>query len=273
MDDYFLNKIQRAHQNCSSCPPRKEITSFFEELLGLLFPNFNSRPLNSLEKVETRFSELKKKLGTLTNDQSRDSKKSTAFFELLPQTYDRLNGDIDALFAGDPAAKNREEVIRSYPGFFAISAYRIAHELLKLEIDILPRSITEHAHSVTGIDIHPGATIGERFFIDHGTGVVIGETTVIGDDVKIYQGVTLGALSVEKILTKVKRHPTIGNRVIIYSGATILGGNTTIGDECIIGGNVWLTKSVSSGSKVYYKPTISNQEESDTNDSMTIKSI
>ena len=134
-----------------------------------------------------------------------------------------------------------------------MAAYRVAHALFLLGVELIPRSITEYAHGKTGIDIHPGASIGRRFCIDHGTGVVIGETTVIGDDVKIYQGVTLGALSVEKSLANTKRHPTIGDRVVIYSGATVLGGNTIIGDDTIIGGNVWLTESVPAWTQVYYK--------------------
>lgn len=175
------------------------------------------------------------------------------FFEILPQIYDQIQLDIDAMFQGDPAAKTREEIIRSYPGFYAIAAYRIANALSKLDIKIIPRMITEHAHGKTGIDIHPNATIGKYFCIDHGTGVVIGETTVIGEHVKIYQGVTLGALSVNKEDAKIKRHPTIEDNVVIYAGATILGGSTVIGKNSIVGGNVWLTKSIPPESKVYYK--------------------
>jgi serine O-acetyltransferase len=157
------------------------------------------------------------------------------------------------MYAGDPAAKSRTEILRSYPGFYAIAAYRIANQMHRQGIQLIPRMITELAHSRTGIDIHPGATIGQYFCIDHGTGVVIGETTVIGDHVKIYQGVTLGALSVEKADADKKRHPTIEDHVVIYAGATILGGKTTIGKNSVIGGNVWLTKSVPAGSKVYYQ--------------------
>jgi serine O-acetyltransferase len=175
------------------------------------------------------------------------------FFDEAPQLYDKLQNDITATFEGDPAAKTREEVIRSYPGFYAIAAYRVAHLLLGLGVRNIPRIITEHAHSKSGIDIHPHASIGEYFCIDHGTGVVIGETTVIGDHVKIYQGVTLGALSVNKEDAKIKRHPTIEDHVVLYAGATILGGNTIVGKNSIIGGNVWLTKSVPPDSKVYYQ--------------------
>jgi serine O-acetyltransferase len=166
----------------------------------------------------------------------------------IPEIRRVLATDVQAAYDGDPAAKSHDEVIFSYPGIYALTIYRVAHKLFELGVPLLPRSMTEHAHSVTGIDIHPGATIGERFVIDHGTGVVIGETTEIGRDVRIYQGVTLGALSLPKgageKLRGRKRHPTIEDEVIIYSGATILGGDTVIGSRSVIGGNVWITHSV-----------------------------
>jgi serine O-acetyltransferase len=168
--------------------------------------------------------------------------------------------DAEAIEAGDPAAKNRDEVIRSYPGFYAISIYRVANSMHRLNVPFIPRILTEIAHSKTGIDIHPGATIGNHFFIDHGTGVVIGETTQIGDFVKLYQGVTLGALSVSKGMAEIKRHPTIEDHVVIYAGATILGGKTTIGKNSIIGGNVWLTESVPENSVVYHKPQLNVEQ-------------
>ncbi|NQZ76956.1 MAG: serine acetyltransferase [Ekhidna sp.] len=272
MQQEFIDKVYRSHLECTNCPSKKEISSFFEDLLGLLFPNFNSKPIIERQDLANRFSAVQQHLIRLMgSDRERSKAVSEAFFQSLADIYDRLNEDLEALLNGDPAAKSREEVVRSYPGFYAIAAYRIAHELQRLGVGILPRSITEHAHSVTGIDIHPGASIGRRFFIDHGTGVVIGETTVIGDDVKLYQGVTLGALSVEKKMSDVKRHPTIGDKVIIYSGATILGGNTTIGNESTIGGNVWLTSSVAPRSKVYYQSAMStNSDES--MDTIKIKS-
>nr|WP_246202660.1 serine O-acetyltransferase EpsC [Fulvivirga lutimaris] len=164
------------------------------------------------------------------------------------------------MFKGDPAAKSKVEVIKTYPGFYAIAAHRIAHEFQKYNLTLIPRIISEHAHSHTGIDIHPCAQIGEHFCIDHGTGVVIGETTIIGDYVKIYQGVTLGALSVRKEDAKTKRHPTIENNVIIYSGATILGGKTEVGQGSIIGGNVWLTKSVPPNSRLSYSEAINKTQ-------------
>ena len=178
-----------------------------------------------------------------------------ALFARLPAIRETLETDIQAGYEGDPAATCPEEVMLAYPAFEAISIFRIAHELYLLKVPMLPRMMTEYAHSLTGIDIHPGATIGPYFFIDHGTGVVIGETTVIGEHVKLYQGVTLGAKSfaVQADGTLVKgnkRHPNIGSNVVIYAGATILGGDTYIGDHCVIGGNVWLTHSVEPGKRV-----------------------
>ena len=179
------------------------------------------------------------------------------FITRLPEIRAMLLKDVDALYEGDPAAVSREEVMICYPGFYAISIYRLAHELQLLEAPLIPRIMTEYAHEKTGIDIHPGATVGEYFFIDHGTGIVIGETTTIGNHVKLYQGVTLGARSFEldengNPVKKIKRNPDIGNHVVIYANATILGGNTTIGDHCVIGGNTWLTHSVPAGSVIAY---------------------
>lgn len=172
----------------------------------------------------------------------------------IPMLRNILASDVQAFYEGDPAAKSYDEIIFSYPGIFAITVYRLAHELYNLEVPMLPRIMTEYAHGLTGIDIHPGATIAERFVIDHGTGVVIGETTTIGKDVRIYQGVTLGALSLPKDAgdqyRSKKRHPDIGDEVIIYSGTTILGGDTTIGARAVIGGNVWLTESVPADTQV-----------------------
>ncbi|MDB5213286.1 MAG: Serine acetyltransferase [Myxococcaceae bacterium] len=176
-----------------------------------------------------------------------------SLFKDIPEIRRLINADVKAAYEGDPAAKNVEEIVFSYPSFEAIVAYRVANRLYRAGVPMIPRIITEHAHSRTGVDINPGATIGERFFIDHGTGVVIGETTVIGNDVKIYQGVTLGALSVANRDEGGKRHPTLEDDVTIYAGATILGGNTVIGAGSVIGGNVWLTKSVPAGSRVFGK--------------------
>ena len=172
----------------------------------------------------------------------------------IPAIRARLRMDVEAAFSGDPAAKSREEVILAYPGVEAVLIHRIAHELWEMKVPLIPRMMSEYIHGKTGIDIHPGAKIGDYFFIDHATGVVIGETTVIGDWVKIYQGVTIGALSVKKEEAHLKRHPTIEDNVTIYAGATILGGGTVIGRGSTIGGNVWITSSIPPGSKIYNKP-------------------
>lgn len=188
---------------------------------------------------------------------SNGHKLALKFIKKLPHIAAMLNKDIKAALEGDPAAKGADEVIFSYPGLLAISIFRIAHVLYDLDVPIIPRIMTEHAHSLTGIDIHPGATIGEHFFIDHGTGIVIGETTEIGHRVRIYQGVTLGALSLPQDAgdryRNIKRHPTIEDDVIIYANTTILGGKTAIGARSIIGGNIWLTESVEPDTKVLSK--------------------
>ncbi len=173
------------------------------------------------------------------------------FLTCLPDILKELNLDADCLYKHDPASNSIEEVVLSYPGFFAIAVYRLSHEFYKQDMPLIPRIMSEYAHRLTGIDIHPGATIGSPFFMDHGTGIVIGETTVIKDHVKIYQGVTLGALQVSKEMKNKKRHPTVENDVTIYAGATILGGNTIIGKNCTVGGNVWLTESVPPNSIIY----------------------
>lgn len=254
----FINKVYLAHQECSDCPSPKVIKQFFEDLLGLLFPEYSVNKIKEKAEVEAQFDRLGNFLSVILERNMHlhggEGKALTSeFFTGLEKVFDMIHEDVDAMYAGDPAAKSRTEILRSYPGFYAIAAFRMANLLNKLGIKLIPRMITEIAHSRTGIDIHPGAQIGHSFCIDHGTGVVIGETSVIGDHVKIYQGVTLGALSVDKADADVKRHPTIEDNVVIYSGATILGGNTTIGKNSVIGGNVWLTKSVPPGSKVYYQ--------------------
>ncbi len=250
---YLLNK----HDTTGVLPTNKSITRWALCLIRLLYPQLIHERLKNSSDIDRTFLWLEKELQHLLDSayacQNDDNKvRAKRFMEYIPQLYRILNTDIDAILKGDPAAKDDYEVIRAYPGFYAIAFYRIAHVLWKLGIAMIPRILTEHAHSKTGIDIHPGADIDDHFFIDHGTGIVIGETAVIGKHVKLYQGVTLGALSVAKNMANTKRHPTIGNNVIIYSGASILGGETVIGDNCVIGGNVWLTKSVSDGSIVYY---------------------
>ena len=183
---------------------------------------------------------------------ARAQELALAFLERIPHIREYIDTDVQAEFDGDPAAFNREEIIFSYPGLYAIMVYRIAHELVLLGIPLIPRMMTEHAHSLTGIDINPGASIGKYFFIDHGTGIVIGETTTIGENVKVYQGVTLGALSTRKgqLLKGSKRHPTIEDNVTIYAGASILGGETVIGEGSVIGANAFITKSIPAGSRV-----------------------
>ena len=192
-----------------------------------------------------------------TNCDEQSHRKALAFIESLPKVAATLATDIRATLNGDPATKSPDEVIFCYPGLLATLTFRLAHELYLLDIPVIPRIITEYAHSLTGIDIHPGATIGPGLFIDHGTGVVIGETTVIGENVRIYQGVTLGALSLPRDagekMRNTKRHPTIEDNVIIYSNTTILGGKTIIGKGSIIGGNIWITESVATGTKVLLK--------------------
>ncbi|SHF12879.1 serine O-acetyltransferase EpsC [Alkalibacter saccharofermentans] len=187
--------------------------------------------------------------------QKKASEISYVFLEKLPKIREFLATDVEAAFQGDPAATGKEEIIFSYPGIFAVSIHRLAHELYLLEAPLVPRILSEYAHNLTGIDIHPGATIGRYFFIDHGTGVVIGETTHIGDNVKIYQGVTLGALSTRggQSLRGVKRHPTLQDNVTVYSGSSILGGETVIGADAVIGSNAFITKSVPPGTKVSIK--------------------
>lgn len=194
------------------------------------------------------------------------------FFDALPTIINSLVLDAQAMYDGDPAAQSVEEVIRTYPGFYAIATYRLAHQLFKQGIQIIPRSFTEIAHSKTGIDIHPGAIIGSHFCIDHGTGIVIGETSIIGNHVKIYQGVTLGALSVAKEDADIKRHPTLEDHVVVYAGATILGGNTVVGTGSIVGGNVWLPKSIPAHSKIYYKAQMYNGDD-DITDLVIFKSV
>ena len=220
----------------------------------------DTKELFKLLKQQVRLAiqhDLKRSNRPISSCGELGHKKAFDFIETLPKLRTLLATDVRAGFKGDPAAKSYDEVIFSYPGLFAILVYRLAHELFLLEVPLLPRMMTEYAHSLTGIDIHPGAKIAESFFIDHGTGVVVGETTEIGSRVRVYQGVTLGALSIPsdriELYRYKKRHPTIEDDVIIYSNATILGGDTVIGARSIIGGNVWITKSVPPDRKIILK--------------------
>lgn len=242
-------------------PVKQEAVKFINDLMHLLFPHFNDDTYYSPDEIEGKILILKRNLKSilvsLNNNSMEEIETITdEFIKGIFEINDELWKDANAICEGDPAAHNVDEVILAYPGFKAIAIYRFAHKLFELNIPILPRILTEYAHQQTGIDIHPGAEIGHSFFIDHGTGIVIGETTEIGDNVKIYQGVTLGALSVDKKLSKTKRHPTIKDNVIIYAQAVILGGDTTVGKNCIIGGNVWLTESVPDDSVVYHKSEV-----------------
>lgn len=258
MNRKFLHRLYQAHQECPDCPSPTTVAQFFTDLLGTLFPDFLKIHFADIEAFVLHTDQLKQQLLQLvhrgTNRSLSEGEAVTEeFFNHLPQIYEQLQQDASAMYEGDPAAESRSEVIRTYPGFYAIAAYRMGHALHRLGVKMIPRMMTEQAHGRTGIDIHPAARIGNYFFIDHGTGVVIGETAEIGDHVKIYQGVTLGALSVSKEDARKKRHPTIGDRVVIYAGATILGGDTHIGNDSVIGGNVWVTRSVAPHTKVYYQ--------------------
>jgi serine O-acetyltransferase len=270
ISDSFIQRLLKLHKEVSACPPPARIIRFFDALLGTIFPEFSENRLTDEDSIRNRLEELKTEFRTILNQneecvQSKITSIEDQIFGELPQIHHMLLQDVEAIYRGDPAAKSKAEVIRTYPGFYAIAAHRIAHCLLSNGVNLIPRIISEHAHRQTGIDIHPGAAIGDHFCIDHGTGVVIGETTVIGSHVKIYQGVTLGGLSVRKEDASKKRHPTIEDNVVIYAGASILGGETLIGEGSIIGGNVWLTKSVPPNTKVYYQAKMTNTEgETDT---------
>ena len=253
-----------AHSAGAAIPPdRKKIVEIIKRLQAVLFPVFFKygdikTVSGQLYETEALLSEqVETALRFNGEDTARSAEIVAEFIGRLPGIKSFLVKDIEALYEGDPAAKSFDEVLLCYPGFYAISIYRLAHELYCLKVPLLPRMMTEYAHEKTGIDIHAGASIGEYFFIDHGTGIVIGETTVIGNRVKLYQGVTLGAKSFEldengNPVKNIKRHPNVGNNVVIYANATILGGETTIGDNCVIGASVWLTSSVEPGSLVYY---------------------
>lgn len=234
--------------NFNDLPNKEKIYKFASLIRDLMFPNY----FNLVSDIDT----LEKECHYYFNNYiSNDQNKENIFFEKIKEIYNLLLHDLEMTYNSDPACTSIEEPLISYPGMHAIITYRIAHILYDLDLKMLARIISEQAHSKTGIDIHPGAQIGDYFFIDHGTGIVIGETTIIGHHVKIYQGVTLGALSLSRgqALKGQKRHPTIGSFVTIYSGASILGGNTTIGDNTIIGSNVFITKSIESNKKVINK--------------------
>lgn len=255
----LFDEIDAARATASGCVPAKDdVQVLAGELFNFLFPINCTRDWSA----EVHYGVLRAHLSavlkrTLDSTQMRAGNVADAFFDQLPGVYARLTEDAAAAMAFDPAAESVEEIVTTYPGFYAIAIYRLAHELHHLNVPLLPRMLTEFAHGRTGIDIHPAASIGRSFFIDHGTGIVIGATAVIGDNVKLYQGVTLGGLQVEKSLAGTKRHPTIEDNVIVYANATILGGATVIGQDSIIGGNVFLTESVPPMSVVYHKGQVS----------------
>lgn len=252
---------QLLNNNCKrilSFPDKQTAEDFIEELFQILFigqaQEVDEKRLGEQYKaLKNTFAAL---LFEVINDEAQVKKHTADFFGTLPVIYQRLLKDAEAILQSDPAARSIQEVMAAYPGFYATVVYRLTHQLWTQGVPFLPRFFSEYAHSKTGIDIHPGAEIGDCLAIDHGTGIVIGETTVIGNNVKLYQGVTLGALNVAKDFASTKRHPTIEDDVIIYSGATILGGETVVGKGSIIGGNVWLTYSVPANSVVYHKSEV-----------------
>ncbi|MBF7097614.1 serine O-acetyltransferase EpsC [Alkalibacter mobilis] len=279
MASYAKEKFILPHEQCP-LPDRDVIIDLSKKLRQLLFPGYFNRNACRGEIMEYHIGELSvnihevlteqlvfalslqahlenegKNLCKSTDINKKASDISYRFLEKIPEIRAYLSSDVEAAYLGDPAASGKDEIIFSYPGILAISIHRLAHELHLLKVPLIPRILSEYAHSVSGIDIHPGAVIGKHFFIDHGTGVVIGETTIIGNNVKIYQGVTLGALSTRggQALSGVKRHPTIEDNVTIYSGSSILGGETIIGKGSIIGSNAFITKSVEPGTKVSIK--------------------
>lgn len=256
-------------------PDQDVIIDVLKKLIMIIYPGFYRDEIYRTHTAKNRVAvliedvmyNLRKQLEiVLVNDErfqdvDRAERKEVAqdicldFFSKIPKIREYLDTDIDAAFDGDPAARDRTEIILAYPGLYAITVHRIAHELSLMNIPYIPRIMSEHAHSKTGVDIHPGASIGKHFFIDHATGIVIGETSIIGEHVKVYQGVTIGALSTKdgQLLHGVKRHPTIEDNVTLYAGATVLGGNTVIGHDSIIGGSAFVTRSIEPNTSVIVK--------------------
>lgn len=260
MSDFYKTLFEN-HQKKDENPNLEKVIEISDRLLRLLFAERCSKGYIMQRELELEFEEIQiefihliyKVKPFLKSDCELIVKK---FFAKVPSIYEEMRKDSIAIANNDPAALDVLEVIKTYPGFYAIAIYRLAHELYKLNVPYIPRVLSEGVHSKTGIDIHPGAKIDSSFCIDHGTGVVIGETCEIGKNVIIYQNVTLGALSVSKEMSNTKRHPTLGDNVVVYSGATILGGESVIGDNSIIGGNVWLVHSVPANVKVYNRSEV-----------------
>ena len=255
---FIKQLLNNNRKRLQSFPDKQTAEEFIEELFQFLFVG-QAQTVDET-RLSAQYKALKSTFAALlfevVNDEAAVKKHTVDFFAKLPDIYERLVRDAEAILASDPAARSIEEVMVAYPGFYSTVIYRLTNQLWKQGVPFLPRFFSEYAHSKTGIDIHPGAEIGDALAIDHGTGIVIGETTIIGNNVKLYQGVTLGALNVAKDCASMKRHPTIEDDVIIYSGATILGGETVIGKGSIIGGNVWLTYSVPANSVVYHKSEV-----------------
>ncbi len=261
-----LAEARRAHALPAQLRP--SVRAFGDRALALLFPHFFAGDGGggdpTLEGVEADAAVLAVSLQRMLSSMEAcaevpHDEVPAKLLSALPGVHALLRSDAEAIFHGDPAARSLDEVVLTYPGFHAIALYRVAHVLHGLGVPLVPRLLCEYAHSKTGVDIHPGARIGRSFFIDHGTGVVIGETAVIGNGVKLYQGVTLGALLVEKALDRRKRHPTLEDNVVVYSNATILGGETVIGHDSVIGGNAWITHSVPPFSIVSHESEVKPQ--------------
>jgi serine O-acetyltransferase len=241
----FLEQLSAARrEQCFPDDLRAKTQQLTDSVLSLLFPHFAEARDCKADRTADDLSWAESALATIAKSLDHDESVATRFIDRLPNVWEALKEDARALFEADPAARSVDEVILAYPGFHATACHRIAHILFEQKLPIVPRLIAELAHERTGVDIHPGASIGRRFMIDHGTGVVVGETAIIGNGVKLFQGVTLGALSVDKRGANMKRHPTIEDHVVIYSNATILGGDTIIGHDSIIAGNAFITQSV-----------------------------
>jgi serine O-acetyltransferase len=252
----FARRLSQFNRNyCAEVPAVEQTRRFVDNLIHTLFP-IRENCASGEREIGMELARVALKLRGLFSSipQSLDrspEEMTDLFFSMVPEAFEKLVMDAESVIKNDPAAKSVEEIVLCYPGYFAITVYRMAHILYILEVPVLARIMSEYAHELTGIDIHPGAKIASPFFIDHGTGVVIGETTEIGKEVRIYQGVTLGALTVERSMAHTKRHPTIEDHVVIYAGSTILGGDTVIGHHTVVGGNTWITESILPHSVVY----------------------
>jgi serine O-acetyltransferase len=254
-----LRNILEEQRSAPPAPASVHVREWIDDWLALLFPQRVVEAAEGIDGLRERWDACNERLKGIIEALGESAPASPAalvaeFCDEVPRLRDLLLEDADAIYEGDPAAYDHHEVIRTYPGFLAIAIYRVAHHFCRRGVPVIPRILTEYAHSRTGIDIHPAARIGPRFCIDHGTGIVIGETSEIGRNVKLYQGVTLGALSVAKEMARTKRHPTVEDDVVIYANTTILGGATVVGRGSVVGGNVWLLRSVPPGSRVHYAP-------------------